>query len=46
MHLHRTRFRRGSVVAAVGTPESDSRRDAAGDDELTAMCCAMVRAAG
>ena len=26
-------------------PESNTRRDAAGDDELTAMCGAMVRAA-
>src|ERR1700733_10665704 len=45
MHLHRTRFRRLPVVAAVGMPESNTRRGAAGDDELTAMCCAMVRAA-
>ncbi|HEX4334491.1 MAG TPA: hypothetical protein VH062_01185 [Polyangiaceae bacterium] len=34
-----------SVVTAVGMPESNTRRDAAGDDELTAMCRAMVRAA-
>jgi hypothetical protein len=26
-------------------PESNARRDAVGDEELTAMCCAMVRAA-
>jgi hypothetical protein len=26
-------------------PEAETRRDAAGDDELTAMYCAMVRTA-
>src|ERR1700733_8123729 len=45
MHLHRTRFRRLPVVAAVGMPESNTRRGATGDEELTAMYCAMVRAA-
>ncbi|HEX4338920.1 MAG TPA: hypothetical protein VH062_23600 [Polyangiaceae bacterium] len=45
LHLHSTRFRRPPVVAAVGVAESNTRRDAAGDDELTAMCRAMVRAA-
>jgi hypothetical protein len=43
LHLYRPRLRHLSVVAAVGMPESNPGGDGAGDDELAAMCCAMVR---